>query len=1251
MSLSLLRKVGLSAALSVMLVVGTVPRPAAAAPLSLADSPIFLLTSVDPNIIFTYDDSGSMAWGYMPDIIDDGPVPNDVRLTGLRDQPRGCAANINGIYYDPNTQYDAPVKADGTPLNTVPTSFTAAYRDGFTTASGTVNLSSNYRPSWAGLTSYSTCFAACSNKTGSTFSNQVNNCNNSAADVAAFYFVYDATLAGCNPASVDNDACYRQVTVSATSGPGGTDEQQNFANWYSYHRTRTLVAKTGAGKVFQRLSDTLRIAYQRLNSCNAGLGGAPTAACPGSSVRPFTTAAKTTFLTWLYGSPASGTTPLRSAFQRAGQYLSTTSANSPWAQNPGTSVGMEYECRQNFHVAFTDGLWNNDNPTVAGDADNSSVTLPAYDLTAERLKLNYHPGSYSTGSLPAGRQVYPGTASPNNPNNLGDIAFYYWSRDARPTLLNKVSQYILPNTGNTDAEKFWHPDNDPATWQHLVNYTVGLGVTGTLIPANYFDRSLSNSAGDWDELMAGTKTWGSTTDDSINNVDDLWHAAVNSRGRYFSARNAKQLVESLQQALDDATARSGSSSSLSANAGSVGSNTLIYQAKFNSSDWSGRLYAFGIDPGNNTVNTSPTWDAGVQLNGLNFNNGRKIITYNTDASVRDGTKFRWTNSDLSAAQQQALNINPSTAASDGKGAERLDYLRGASANEGQGLNFRVRTCLNLAGQSVPCTADVGKLGDIINSSPIYVGRPPFRYRDSLETTPYSSFANKTEVANRTPIVYVGANDGMLHGFNANTGAEEIAYVPSPVYTNLSRLTGQSYSHRYFVDGSPMVGDVFIDKGNGKEWRTVLVGGLNKGGRGYFALDVTDPGKFKEDNAADLVLWEFTEANDADLGYSFSQPSIVKMANGKWAAIFGNGYNNVSPGSGKGFIYILFIERGVDGTWTLNTDYVKLATDKGDATTPNGIAGVTAVDVNRDEIVDYIYAGDLEGNLWRFDVSNPQNLNESGWITAIQDTSASAKRRTLLFKTKTGQPITQYPAVTRHPLGGLLVYFGTGKYLESSDNNVSGATTQTFYAIWDRGLGETVTNTNLLQQTVDSTSNKGGFDVRLTSNNSVKWATAATPAAGTHLGWYMDLPTQGERSVNPALVREGKIIFSTTIPASVPCEPGNDGWLMELDGFTGGRLPDTFDLNGNGSIDDGDLVSGGGGGGGGGGGIGDIAASGVKTGGGSGVTILSTNPNLANPPRPAEECVEVKLANTSEGKIVRMEEKCRGPSRESWMQPR
>ncbi len=1238
MSLLFLRKVGLSAALSVTLVVGAIPSPAAAAPLSLADSPIFLLTSVEPNIIFTYDDSGSMAWGFMPD---------SVATNGWDDERRGCSSTVNTIYFDPNTNYDVPIDANGDPLNAVPTSFGAAYKDGFDPARGKDNLATSFRVIWdgipntwapTGISGYGPIFAGC----GFTSATNISATGIGAYDGArnAFYFEYSPALTGCSPAATTNNLCYRLVQHNnpSLSAPHdgsawSAEKQQNFANWYSYHRTRTLLAKTGAGKVFQRLSDTVRVGFQRLNSCNSAFGTPPTAACPGSSVRPFTTGAKISFLNWLYSSPSNGGTPLRGAFRRAGEYLSTSGANSPWAPNPGTPAVTEYECRQNFHVAFTDGYWNSDSTlTMYGNTDNSSTALPAYDLTADRLALNYHPGSYGPSSLPAGRRPYPD----GNSNSLGDIAFYYWSRDARPTLANKVPQYIV-NRDGSDPEKFWHPDNDPATWQHLVNYTVGLGVAGNLNPTNYFDRSQPNSAGHWDEIMAGgPPTWGTTAADSVNNVDDLWHAAVNSRGRYFSARNSKQLVESLQQALADVTARSGSSASLSANAGSVGASTLIYQAKFNSADWSGRLLAFGIDPSNNTVNTAPTWDASVELNQLNYDSDRRIITF--QPANKAGVPFRW--GSISPAQQAALDTNPSTGTPDGNGAARLDYLRGASANEGQNLNFRIRTCLNLAGQAVPCSADVGKLGDIINSSPIYVGKPPFRYRDSLESAPYSSFA--TSNAGRTPIVYVGANDGMLHGFNANTGREEIAYVPSPVYANLSRLTSQSYSHRYFVDGSPMVGDVFIDKGASAQWRTVLVGGLNKGGRGYYALDVTDPSNFSEANASKLVLWEFTEAHDSDLGYSYSQPSIAKMANGKWAAIFGSGYNNVSPGSGKGFVYIVFIERGVDGTWTLDTDYVKLATDAGSTTTPNGIAGVTAIDVNRDEIVDYIYAGDLEGNLWRFDVTNPQNLSEAAWITAIKDTSASAKRRTLLFKTRTGQPITQYPTTARHPLGGVLVYFGTGKYLESSDNNVSGAVTQTFYAIWDRGLGETVSATNLLQQTVDSTASKGGFSVRLTSNNPIKWATAAAPAPGTHLGWYMDLPTAGERSVNPALVREGKVIFSTTIPASIPCEPGNDGWLMELDGFGGGRLADTFDLNQDGVINASDRVSSG---------SGEVAASGVKTGGGSGVTILSTNPSLSNPPRPAEECVEVKLANTSEGKIIRMEEKCRGPSRESWMQPR
>ncbi len=1210
--------------LAALIAVGATPYPASAAPLSLADSPLALLASVDPNLIFTYDDSGSMSWAFIPD-----SLGND----DLDDERRSCSSTFNPLYFDPNGTYDVPVDANGDPINAAaPTTFTAAYVDGFDTSKGTVNLATSYRATWDPINYYGPQYAGCG-FTGATTINTTSpytGTYNSARP--AFYFTYNA---GCG--NTNDSACYNLVQHNngAAGGAWTAAMQQKFANWYSYYRTRTLLAKSAAGRTFQGLSDTVRLAYQRLNSCNGGFGIAPTASCPGSYVQPMTAANKATFLNWLYKSPASGGTPLRSAFVRAGQYLSSTSNRSPWAENPNVAVGTEHACRQTFHVAFTDGVWN-DNVTGYGNVDNSTVALPAYDLDASRLKLSYHPGNYAPGSLPANRKPYPDA----NSNSLADIAFYFWSRDARASMPNKVPQYII-NSEGSDADKFWHPDNDPATWQHLVNYTVGLGVAGNLNPTNYFDRNQPNSAGHWDELMAGgPPTWGATASNSVNNVDDLWHAAVNSRGRFFSARSASQMVEALQSALNDALARTGSAAALSANSGSVSASSLIYQASYNSTNWSGNLMAYGIDTATNTPNPNATWNAATRLNdattGLNYTN-RKIITYKP--STRAGTAFRW--NDIDTSQQNALHIDPATAASDGHGEARLDYLRGASANEGQGLNFRVRGCTDIDAKPVTCAPDNGKLGDIVNSSPLFVGRPPFRYRDSFEAKPYSAFAASN--ANRTPVVYVGANDGMLHGFNANTGEELIAYVPSPVYANLNRLPWRSYSHRYYVDGSPTVGDVFIKpKSGAADWRTVLVGGLNKGGRGYFALDVTDPSQFKESNAANLVLWEFTSTDDADLGHSYSQPSIVKMANGKWAAIFGSGYNNVSPGTGEGFVYIVFIEGGVDGTWTIDQDYVKLRTNAGDTTTPNGIAGITTVDVNRDDIADYIYAADLQGNLWRFDVTNPKNDPEAAWIAAIKDTTPSAKRRTLLFQTKSGRPITHYPAVARHPLGGLLVYFGTGKYLESSDNNVTGAPTETFYAIWDRGLGETVPTNRLLAQTVTGTNHIGNFDVRVTSNNAITWATASPAAAGTHLGWYLDLPTTGERiTVNP-LVREGKIIFSTYIPTTVPCEPGGDGWLMELDGITGGRLTDTFDLDENGVIDTADRFSSGGA---------VVASSGVRTGGTSGVTVLSTNPNLSSPPKPAGECVEVKLASTQDKKIVRMQEKCKGPSRESWIQSR
>ena len=278
---------------------------------------------------------------------------------------------------------------------------------------------------------------------------------------------------------------------------------------------------------------------------------------------------------------------------------------------------------------------------------------------------------------------------------------------------------------------------------------------------------------------------------------------------------------------------------------------------------------------------------------------------------------------------------------------------------------------------------------------------------------------------------------------------------------LNKLTSPNYIHQYYVDGPPTAGDVFF---NGA-WHTVLVGGLRGGGPAIYALDITNPSGFTESSAASIVLWEFSNVNtsasstdttswDANLGYTFSQPAIVRMANGEWAAVFGNGYHSADltpAGDGKAYLYIVDIETG-----RLIQKFGPLSN-----LTSNGLSTPAPVDVNGDNIVDFIYAGDLQGNLWKFDVTS---TSPNSWNVAF----SSSPLYTALDASSNRQPITTRPQVGANPTGtGFLIYFGTGKYFESSDSNITGATTQTFYAVWDKNDGTThgFARSDLQQQTV------------------------------------------------------------------------------------------------------------------------------------------------------------------------------------------
>jgi type IV pilus assembly protein PilY1 len=625
---------------------------------------------------------------------------------------------------------------------------------------------------------------------------------------------------------------------------------------------------------------------------------------------------------------------------------------------------------------------------------------------------------------------------------------------------------------------------------------------------------------------------------------------------YFLVTNALDLGQQLAAAFDEIARRVGSASSASVNAGSISSQTRVYQAKFNSGDWTGQLFSFPVQQTDNPATPANEigtllahdWEASERVPD---DLSRVIITRNANTSTAVG--FRWANiGALRQGQLQPLG--------DSKGQARLNYLRGDGSQERPAGEYRNRP---------------SKLGDIVSSSPVFVGAPRALYPDALHpTAPHSSF--RASRALRPTMVYAGANDGMLHAFNGATGVEAMAFIPSAVFPNLHELTKPSYSHRFFVDGTPTVGDAFY----GGAWHTVLVGGLNRGGRSIYALDVTNPESFSEANAANIYRWEYT---NADLGYTYSRPAIVRMANGQWAAIFGSGYHNAASvvgSTGRANLFIVNISTGAL--------IRKIDTNVGSVADPNGLATPAVVDLDGDFIVDYAYAGDLQGNLWKFNLTS---TSPASWDVAF--ISGTTKSPLFVATNAAGirQPITSKPEVGVGPKGvGMIVLFGTGKFMELSDK--SPTQTQSFYGVIDNNTidatdivsGRTVMTQQqiIFEGPVTLTTVPDGPDADtlpdVTATTPVRVTTKNPVAGATGRGWYLDLLSpnapnfRGEMQVSDSVLRNGRIIFTTLIPDADPCSTGGSSWLMEMDALTGGRLDETpLDLNNDGEFTDADFV--------------------------------------------------------------------------------
>ena len=902
------------------------------------------------------------------------------------------------------------------------------------------------------------------------------------------YAVYTASP-NAPPESCAADSAYTLAT------PQTTAEKTNFANWFAYYRTRLQMMKSTASLSFSSIGDKYRVGFSTISETGTG-------STKFLSMATFGTTQKSNWYSKLFSQSPGNSTPLRGALSKAGRYYAGT-------LTPGaTTDPVQYSCQQNFTILTTDGYWNTGDETATYTAlqQNNSTLVGDQDVQAG------HPYSDHSGTAPSGSNTYS--------NTLADIAMYYYKNDLRTGgvlggYLDGTSTRLDVSTNNVPVT-----GTDTANWQHMVTFTIGLGVGG-LVPyeANYYATGGTLTAAPscpsgktcpvYKNIRQGNANWPdpqvtSSSSTVVERVDDLWHAAVNGRGRYLSARDPSSLTNALNATLSAISAQTSSAASAAtSNLEPVSGDNFAYVAQYTTALWTGDLLAKTIDLVTGTVSAANSWSASTELSekvyGATSGDGRTIYNFDSSRSNKLNTfPGNLATSYFDATKLSQYGSLTSDQRANATSTNLINYIRGRSTYQNNAGNdngpFRDR--------STP-------LGDIVNSAPVFVRKPPFNYAENS----YSTFKNAQN--SRSGTIYVGANDGMLHAFNADTGEERWAYVPTAAVPNLYKLADFAYptTHQYFVDGPLTVGDVF----DGSAWHTVLVGGLGGGGQAYFALDVTDPTNPK-------AMWEFGAtqgtSTDADLGYTYGNPIITKRdSDNRWVVIFASGYNNTG-GDKKGRLYVLDAVTGAKLS--------EITTDSSTDPNTSGIARVAnyVTDSLTDNRTQYVYGGDLGGRLWRFDINN-----------------VSSQKLGQANSTLGNEPISVRPelgnvrdsAGTNHRV----VYFGTGRYLgfgDLSSSSTSNTVSQTVYGVKDTGtdLGDLrATSAALVKQTLDS---------------SVTPRTIPTPLPvdwSTKNGWYVDVPVGERFSIDPRL-QLGTLVLVSNAPKDDYCVVGGSSYFYALD---------------------------------------------------------------------------------------------------------
>jgi len=934
------------------------------------------------------------------------------------------------------------------------------------------------------------------------------------------------------------------------------EEMTNYANWYTYYRTRMQLMKTATSIAFETIGDDLRMGFMTINVATNGRG---------LDFKDFSGADKAAWYQRLFGTVPNwyGGTPLRDALSKAGQvYAKKYTANV--FNDP-----IQYECQDNFTLLTTDGKWN----SAAGAKLDGSGMTDQDNLTSEKGK-------------------YQG--SNKSSDTLADVAKYYRDTDLRDNAYGNCPGALGSNVCDTaGTSPLLNRD------QTMVTFTLGLGVDGTLA---YDAEYGPNVAGDFKQVYDGTKQWPKITSNDETTIDDLWHAAVNGDGRYFSAKKTTDLIEQLREAIALIKVSTGAGAAAATSTlNPVSGDNFAYVASYTTGLWKGNLEKRVIDLNDGSIGkdakacvedvvpeTNCSAPSFIEPNGTggyscvtkNVNNqalctttligsvckepvfatcegelkkqtlaSRKIYM-NTGGSRSDFAFSNFTASQSANFAKEFLQANLTQGNYTGDqlinltGENFVNYLKGDktyelnSAIENNQL-FRTRTAV---------------LGDLIDSKPSFLGKPTFNYGDSG----YQAF--KQAKQSRAGRVYVGSNDGMLHAFDSVTLQEKWAFVPSAVIPNLWRLADSNYSakHQYYVNGDVVISDICVAANcataTASDWKTILVAGLDAGGRGYYALDITNP-----DNP--LVLWEINPSSGVDLnhlGYTYGNPIITKRSGDeKWVVVFTSGYNNIpdrdgfytSPkstdfkptstpiaqfntGNGQGYLYVVDANSGAQ--------LAAITTGSGTVSSPSGLAKISAYADNGqvNNVVKYVYGGDLDGNVWRFNID-------------------SAANKVLHFARLRNDNNIAQPIMTPPELGLIgnkrVVFVGTGKYLEKTDLDASLFTTQSLYALKDvANEGDTGLVYNnprniagIVKQEIKASPDLTKSDQRVSTNKSVDLSTG--------IGWYIDFPDSGERQNVASQLVLGTLLVPTTVPLASACQPSGYGWFNYLNYKTGSSV--------------------------------------------------------------------------------------------------